>query len=318
MALWNLPEHVVLHLVKQEFHLFTLANGHIDLHGHIQLAEHMPNPDEPPLQDHMHTHLQHLPPAPHSGESPTWVPDDVIYNDTGRAYNYPQPLRTMAHIRSSHADNTLITHLQHELQMALYFSALYPSLFPVHLQKRRALFLLEQLPFLNRVAPWYSKRGIHIPPRLHHMPVPPTTAGNSGPFQTMPTGPVRRPPGHVETGRDGRAICQVGPGDAICQRGTAPDADTIDQGSGATGGGTPRTLPIHCRQCATYKGHSEPHASQSHQTGRRTTTTPRPVVYTSGTAGPNDQRTYYHLLIYYQPVQPTDSPCTPPHSPGRL
>ena len=75
----------------------------------------------------MHTHLQHLPPIPHPGEPPPWVPDDMTYNDTGRAYHYPQPLRTMAHIRGSRADNTLMTRLQQELQTTLYYSALDPS-----------------------------------------------------------------------------------------------------------------------------------------------------------------------------------------------
>ena len=97
VALRNLPKHFVLHLIKQESHRYNLGNGHIDLHAHNQLAEHVPIPDEPPLHDHMHTHLHHLPPIPHPGEPPPWVPDDVIYNDTGRAYHYPQPLRTMVH-----------------------------------------------------------------------------------------------------------------------------------------------------------------------------------------------------------------------------
>ena len=48
------------------------------------------------------------------------MPDDVMYNDTGRAYHYPQPLRTKAHIRGGHADTTHMTRLQQELQMTLY------------------------------------------------------------------------------------------------------------------------------------------------------------------------------------------------------
>ena len=44
-----------------------------------------------------------------------------MYNDTGRAYHYLQPIRTMAHIRGSLADNTLMNHLLHKLQTALYF-----------------------------------------------------------------------------------------------------------------------------------------------------------------------------------------------------
>ena len=71
----------------------------------------------------------------------------------------------MAHIRGSHADNNLMNRLQHELQTALYFSALDPSLLPVHLQARRAKLLLEQLPFLDRVARWYDLPGIDIPPK---------------------------------------------------------------------------------------------------------------------------------------------------------
>ena len=160
-ALRRLPEHVVSHLVKQESHRYSLGKGHIDLHAHNQLAEHMPDGEDPPLQDHMHTHL---PPIPHPGEPPAWVPDDGIYNDTGRAYHYPQPIRTRAHIRGSQADNTLMNHLQHKLQTGLYFSALDPSLMPVHLQTRRAQLLLEQLPLLDRVAHWYGRRGIDIPP----------------------------------------------------------------------------------------------------------------------------------------------------------
>ena len=70
----------------------------------------------------------------------------------------------MGHIRGSHADNTLMNHLQHKLQTAIYFSALDPSLLPVQLQARRAQLLLEHLPLLDRVARWYGRRGIDIPP----------------------------------------------------------------------------------------------------------------------------------------------------------
>ena len=133
-ALRRLPKHVVLHLVKQESHRYSLGNGHVDLHTHNQFAKHMPDGEGPPLQDHIHTHLQHLLPIPHPRETPAWVPDDRIYIDTGRVYHYPQPIRTMAHIRGSQADNTLMNDLQHKLRTALYFSALDPSLIPVHLQ----------------------------------------------------------------------------------------------------------------------------------------------------------------------------------------
>ena len=69
----------------------------------------------------------------------------------------------MAHIRGSNANNTLMTRLQQELQTTLYYSALNPSLLPVHLQKRRAQLLLKQLPLLDRVARWYSRKGADIP-----------------------------------------------------------------------------------------------------------------------------------------------------------
>ena len=163
-ALRRLPEHVILHLVKQESHRYSLRNRHIDLHAVNQLAEYMPDGEDPPLQDDMHTHLQHLPPIRHPGEPPAWVPEDPIYDDRGQAYHCPQPIRTIAHIRGSEADNTLMNHLQHKLQTALYLSALDASLLLVHLQTRRAQLLLEQLPLIDRVASWYGRRGINIPP----------------------------------------------------------------------------------------------------------------------------------------------------------
>ena len=70
----------------------------------------------------------------------------------------------MAHIRGSQADNTLMNHLHHQLQTALYFSLLDPSILLVHLQTRRAELLPEQLPLLDRVARWYGRQGIYIPP----------------------------------------------------------------------------------------------------------------------------------------------------------
>ena len=57
-----------------------------------------------------------------------------------------------------------MTQLQQELRTTLYYSALDPSLLPVHLQKHRAQLLLEQLPLLDRVARWYSRKGVDIPP----------------------------------------------------------------------------------------------------------------------------------------------------------
>ena len=67
VALRRLSKHVVLHLRKRESHGYSLGNGHIDLHAHNQLAEHMTDSEDPPLQDHMHIHLENLPPLPHPG-----------------------------------------------------------------------------------------------------------------------------------------------------------------------------------------------------------------------------------------------------------
>ena len=83
VALRNLPGHIVLHVVKQESHCYNFGYRHIDLHIHNQLPEDMPKPDKPPLQDHMHAHLQHLSPVPHPGERPPWLPKDVVHNDRG-------------------------------------------------------------------------------------------------------------------------------------------------------------------------------------------------------------------------------------------
>ena len=77
-ALRRLPKHVILHLVKQESHRYSLGNGQIDLHTRNQHAEQMPDSEDPPLRDHMHTHLQHLPPFPRQREPTAWPPDDRI------------------------------------------------------------------------------------------------------------------------------------------------------------------------------------------------------------------------------------------------
>ena len=61
------------------------------------------------------------------------------------------------HCTAQSADNTLMNRLQNELQTALNFSALDPSLLPAHLQTRRAQLLLEQVPLLDRGARWYDR-----------------------------------------------------------------------------------------------------------------------------------------------------------------
>ena len=123
---------------KQELHRPRLGNGHIDLHANILLAERVPDPDLPPLIYNMHTHLQHVRPIPNAGEPPALLLEGVVYNSMGQAYHYRHPLSTMAYIGGTHADTALMNRLQHELAIALYFSALESALLPVHLQTQGA------------------------------------------------------------------------------------------------------------------------------------------------------------------------------------
>ena len=305
-ALRRLAKHVVLHLVKQESHRYSLGNGHIDLHAHNQLAEHMPDGEDPPLRDHMHTHLQHLPPIPRPGEPPAWVPDDRIYNDMGRAYHYPQPIRTMAHIRGSQADNAFLSRLQHEMRNALYFSALDPSLMPVHLQTRRAQLLLKQLPLLDRVARWYTRQGIDIPPEYTicpcHLQQPET-------WEHFKRCPLAQGDNHL-------AKCAL--------------ENTITQHAG-WGPATPPANEVRClmRQPeikeAVLRGAvplqlyrvvadhvPEPRATIRHMqlTAVKRADAQlqhRVQVYTQEAQQiSHDRRTYYNLLIHYQHAQPSD------------
>ena len=180
------------------------------------------NPGRATATRHLNTHLQHLPPIPHPGDPPPWVPTGVIYNDTGRAYHYPQPLRNMAHIRGSHADNTLMTRFQQELQTTLYYLALDPSLLPVDLQNRRARLLHKQLPLLDRVARWCSRRDVDIPTEYTICPC------HMQRLHEMPTGPGRCPTGHMESRGHDHATRPMGPGGPPGQQGTTPDAATGD------------------------------------------------------------------------------------------
>ena len=305
-AFRRLPKHVVLHLVKQECHQYSLGNGHIDLHAHNQPAEHMPDGEDPPLQDHMHTHLQHLPPIPHPGEPPACVPDDRIYYDTGWAYNYPQPIGTMAPIRGSQADNTLMNHLQHKKRTALYFSDLDPLLIPVHLQTRRAQLLLEQLPLLDRVACWYARRGIDIPPEYTicpcHLQQPET-------WEHFKRCPLAQGGNHLATWT---------PEDTIAQHAgwgpVTPPANEVrclmqqpEIKEAVLGGAVP--LPLY-RVIADHA--PEPRATTRHM---QLTAVKRAdaqlqhrvqVYAQEAQKTTRDRRMYHNLLIHYQHAQPSD------------
>ena len=305
-ALRRLPKHVVPHLIKQEFHRYSLGNGHIDFKANNQLGEHMPDGEDPPLQNHMHTHLQHLQPVSRPGEPPDWVPDDRIYNDTGRAYHYPQPVRTMAHIRGSPADSALLGCLQHTLRTALYFSALDPSLIPVHLQTRRAQLLLEQLPLLERVARWYARRNIDIPTEYTicpcHLQQPETWEH----FKRCPLGQGEN---HLATWT---------PEDTIAQHAgwgpTTPPANEVRRlmrqpeiREAVLRGAVPlqlyRVVGEHAPEPRATVRHMQLTAIKraDAQLQHRVKVYAQEAQQTS-----HDRRTYYNLLIHYQHVQPSD------------
>ena len=297
-ALRRLPKHVVLHLVNQESHRYSLGNRHIDLHAHNQLAEHMPDGEDPPLRDHMHTHLQHLPPVPRPGEPPAWVPDDRIYNDTGRAYHYPQPVRTMAHIRGSQADNALLSHLRHTMGTALYFSALDPSLIPV--------LLLEQLPLLDRVARWCARRGIDIPPECTicpcHLQQPET-------WEHFKHCPLAQGENHLATWTPENTIAQQAgwglatpPANEVRRLMRQPEIrQAVLRGAVplqlyrviADHAPEPRATIRHMQLTAIKRADAQlQHCVQVYAQEAQQTS--------------HDHRTYYNLLIHYQHAQPSD------------
>ena len=297
-TLRRLPKHVALHFVKLESHWYSLGNGHIDLHARNQVAE--------PLQDHMHTHLQHLPPIPHPGGPEAGVPDDRIYNDTAHAYDYLQPIRTMTHIRGSHADKTLMNHLQHKLQTALYFSALDPSLLPLQVQARRARLLFDQLPLLNGVAGWYGRRGIDIPPEYT---ICPCNLQQPETWEHFKQCPLAQGGAHLATWT---------PEDAIAQhtgRGrTAPPKNEVQRlmrqpeiNEAVLRGVVPlqfyRAIADHAPECKATVRHMQLTAVKraDAQLQHRVQLYAQEAQQTS-----HDPRMYYNLLIPYQPVQPSD------------
>ena len=302
----RLPKHVVLHLVKQESHRYSLSNGHIDLHAHNKLAEHMPDGEDPSLRDHMHTHLQHLQPVPRPGEPPAWVPDDGIYSDTGQAYHYPQPIRTMAHVRGSQADSALLSRLQHTMRTALYFSALDPSLIPVNLQTRGAQLLLEQLPLPDRVGRWYARRGIDIAPEYTicpcHLQQPET-------WEHFKRCPSAQGDNHLATWTPDNTIAQhAGWGPAT------PSANEVRRlirqpeiKEAVLRGAVPlqllRVIVDHAREPRATILHMQLTAIKRADTQLQH----RVQVYAQeAQQTSHDRRTYYNLLIHYQHAQPSD------------
>ena len=199
-----------------------------------------------------------------------------------------------------------MNHLQHKLQTALYFSAIDPSPMPVHLQTRRAQLLLKQLPLVDRVARWYGRRGIDIPPDYTicpcHLQQPQT-------WEHFKQCPLAQGGNHLAT--------------------WTPE-DTIAQHAG-WGPATPPANEVRClmRQPeireAVLRGAVRlklyrviaDHASEPRATTRHMQLTAikradaqlqhRVQVYAQeAQQTTHDRRMYYNLLIHYQHAQPSD------------
>ena len=219
----------------------------------------------------------------------------------------------MAHIRGSQADNTLMNHLQYKLQTALYFSALDPSLLPVHLQTRRAQLLLEQLPLLDRVARWYGRQGIDIPPEytvcLCHLQQPETWVH----FKQCPFA------------QGGNHLATWTPEDTIAQhaeRGpTAPPTNEVRRlmrqpeiKEAMLRGAVPlqlyRVIADHAPDLKATVRHMQLTAVKraDAQLQHRVQVYAQEAQQTS-----HDRRMYYNLLIHYQHAQPSDKPPTRAH-----
>ena len=234
------------------------------------------------------------------------MPDDRIYNDTGRAYHYPQPVPTMAHIRGSQADNALLSHLKHTMRIASYFSALDPSLIPVHLQTRHAQLLLEQLPLLDRVARWYARRGIDIPPEYTvcpcHLQQPET-------WEHFKHCPLAQGENHLATWTPENTIAQhTGWGPAT------PAADEVRRlmrqpeiKQAVLRGAVPpqlyRVIADHTPEPRATIRHMQLSAIKraDPQLQHRVQVYAQEAQQTS-----HDCRTYYNLLIHYQHAQPSN------------
>ena len=220
--------------------------------------------------------------------------------------HYPQPIRTMAHIRGSQADNTLMNHLQHKLQTALYFSALDPLLMPVHLQTRRAQLLLEQLPLLDRVVRWYGRRGIDIPPEYticpchlkqpetseHFKQCPLARGGNSlatwTPEDTIAEhvgwGPATPPANEVRRLRQQTEIKEAVLRGAVPLQLYRVIADHARE---------PRATICHMQLTAVKRADAQlQHLVQVYAQEAQQTS--------------HDRRMYYNLLVHYQHAQPSD------------
>ena len=212
----------------------------------------------------------------------------------------------MAHIRGSQADSAPLSHLQHKMRTALYFSALDPSLIPVHLQTRRAQLLLEQLPLLDSVARWYARRGIDIPPEHTicpcHLQQPET-------WEHFKRCPLAQGDNHLATWAPENTITQhagwgpaTSPADEVRRLMRQPEIkEAVLRGA----------VPLQLYRVVADHA-PEPRATIRHMqlTAVKRTDAQlqhRVQVYTQEAQQTSHyRRTYYNLLIHYQHAQPSD------------
>ena len=212
----------------------------------------------------------------------------------------------MAHIGGSQADNTLMDHLQHKLRTALYFSALDPSLIQVHLQTQRAQLLLEQLPLLDRVARWYGRRGIDIPPgnticpchlqqpeTWEHFKHCPLAQGNNNLAMWTPKGTIAQHAGWNPAApqRNGvrRLMRQPEIKEAVLRGAVPPQLYRVIADHAPEPRATIRHMQLAAvkRADAQLQHHVQVYAQEAQQTT-------------------HNHRMYYNLLIHYQQAQPSN------------
>ena len=212
----------------------------------------------------------------------------------------------MAHIRGSQADSALLSRLQHEMRTALYFSALDPSPIPVYLQTRRAQLLLGQLPLLDRVARWYSRRGIDIPPEYT---ICPRNLQQPETWEHFKRCPLAQGDNHLATWAPENTITQhAGWGPAT------PPANEVRRlmrqpeiKEAVLRGAVPlqlyRVVADHAPEPRATIRHMQPTAVKRADAQLQH----RVQVYTQeAQQTSHHRRTYHNLLIHYQHAQPSD------------
>ena len=212
----------------------------------------------------------------------------------------------MAHIQGRHANNTLMTRLQQELQTTLYYSTLDSSLLPVQLQKRRAQLLPEQVPLPDKVAGWYSRKVIDTPPEYTVCRCLLQTSETWDYFTRCPLAQDR---GHLATWKPEDTIPQhagydpsTPPANEVRRLMRKPKIkEAVLRGAvplelyGVIADNAPdtRATVSHMQLAAIKQADAQlQHRVQSYA---------QEAQHALG-----DQRSYYHLLIHYPSVQPTD------------